>query len=327
MIDIAAQAEMLHNRVAKNFRRLQPPFERQNVGAFRVYDWDIPELRLVVDWYEGHLVVAEYARTQTDALPDWLPAMAAACGRALGVPPERIRQKSRRTRPALGERYARQGKGGDRLPVREGPLRFWVNLDDFLDTGLFADHRKTRAMVRADAAGRSLLNLFCYTGSFTCAAASGGARETVSVDTSGIYLDWAKENLALNGCEGAHSLVRSEVRAYLAEARREGRTFDRIVLDPPSYSTPIAAPGSNPTSRRGDEADGDFDLQRDQGSLLRSCLALLAPGGLLWFSTNHQRFEPAFDGLGVRVEELTEATTPPDFRRRPHRCFKLQSEG
>jgi 23S rRNA G2069 N7-methylase RlmK/C1962 C5-methylase RlmI len=183
-VDVALQAGMLENRVRKNFRRLHRAFERDGVGAFRVYDWDIPEIRAAIDWYEGHLVVAEYERAQTRDVPGWLEQMADAAARALGVPAGRVHLKRRRTRPPTGERYGRLSHSGERLAVRERGLRFWVNLDDFIDTGLFPDHRETRARVRSEASGLRVLNLFGYTGSFTCAAASGGAAATVTRRTS-----------------------------------------------------------------------------------------------------------------------------------------------
>ena len=302
---------MLANRVRKNARRLRGPFEKKNIGAYRLYDWDIPELRMVVDWYEGHLVCAEYARTQTDAIPGWLESMAGACAAALEVPSEKVHLRKRRTRPVEGERYQRLATAGERLEVREGPLRFLVNLDDYLDTGLFNDHRETRARVRGEAAGASLLNLFCYTGTFTSAAAAGGAKESVSVDVSGRYLDWAKDNLALNGHAGpAHEFVRRDARAYLAEAASASRRFTLCVLDPPSFST-----------RDGEE---DFDIQREHPALIAQALAVLAPGGVLWFSTNHQRFEPRLDGLPAgSVREVTDETLPADYRRRAHRSFRI----
>ncbi|MFL5310432.1 MAG: class I SAM-dependent methyltransferase [Myxococcales bacterium] len=305
-MDTARQATMLANRVRKNFRRLHRPFEREGVGAFRVYDWDVPEIRAAVDWYEGHLVVAEYERAQTRET-EWLEAMGAAAASALEVPKGRVRLKRRRTRPARGARYGRLGRKGERIAVRERGLRFWVNLDDFIDTGLFPDHRETRARIRAEARGSEFLNLFGYTGAFTCAAAAGGARRTVTVDTSQAYLAWARDNLQLNGLDAAdHELLRTDAREFLARA---GRRFTLCILDPPSFSTRAGAP--------------PFDVQRDHRELIEGALSTLLPGGVLYFSTNHQRFEPRLAGL--RAEEITRATAPPDYRRAPHRSFRIVS--
>jgi 23S rRNA (cytosine1962-C5)-methyltransferase len=318
MSGLAAQSEMLANRVKKNFRLLAKRFEKRQIGSFRLYDWDIPELRLVVDWYEGHLVAAEYARTQTDAIPNWLETMAAACAAALGVPPGNVHVKRRRTRPAEGQRYDKLAARGIKFPVREGPCRFLVNLDDYIDTGLFNDHRETRALVRKEAEGRSLLNLFSYTGSFTCAAAAGGAASTVSVDASSVYLAWLEENLALNGLSGAqHEVVRADARAFLRVAAARGRSWDLAVCDPPSFS------GKPEEAERGAET---FDVQRDHPELLAECLAVLRPGGTLWFSSNHQRFEPRLEGIAgcAGVREITDRTLPEDYRRKAHRCFVLK---
>ncbi len=304
-MDTPRQAEMLANRVRKNFHRLHRPFEREGVGAFRVYDWDVPEIRAAVDWYEGHLVVAEYERAQTRGSPGWLEAMGTAAAAALEVPQGRVHLKTRRTRPARGQRYQRLGRGGQRMAVRERGLRFWVNLDDFIDTGLFPDQRETRARVRAEAEGAEFLNLFGYTGSFTCAAAAGGARRTVTVDTSEAYLAWARDNLEANCLASErHELVREDARDFLARA---GRRFSLCVLDPPSFSTRAGAP--------------PFDVQRDHRKLIESALAALLPGGVLYFATNHQRFEPRLDGL--RATEITRETAPPDYRRTPHRSFRI----
>jgi 23S rRNA G2069 N7-methylase RlmK/C1962 C5-methylase RlmI len=290
------QAEMFANRVRKNFRKLHGPFERRGIGAFRVYDRDIPEIRAVLDWYEGHLVVAEYEREQT--VPGWLEAMAAAAAEALEVPADRVHLKRRRTGAARYERLARTGK---RIEVREGALRFLANLDDYIDTGLFPDHRETRELVRAESKGATFLNLFAYTGSFSCAAARGGARTTTTVDASRTYLEWARENLTLNGASG--ELACAEVDDFLARAG--ARRWTLCVLDPPSFSD-----------------RGAFDVQRHHRELIDRTLAVLETGGVLWFSTNHQRFEPRLEGL--RFEEMTAKTVPIDYRNRAaHRSFRI----
>jgi 23S rRNA G2069 N7-methylase RlmK/C1962 C5-methylase RlmI len=296
--------------VRKNFRSLHPVFERRGVGAFRVYDWDIPEIRALVDWYEGHLVVAGYAREQTDAVPDWLQTIARAAAAALDVPAEALHLRTRRTRPMAGERYSRLSRTGARLEVREAPLRFLVNLDDLLDTGLFPDHRETRGRIRAESKDASFLNLFGYTGTFTCAAASGGARRTVTVDASAAYLTWAEDNLRLNRLAGDHAFVAEDARRFLERARSRPERFGLCVVDPPTFSTRDDAPA--------------FDVQRDHPALLESALAVLEPGGVLYFSTSHQRFTPRLTGLPAReVREITEETAPRDYRRTPHRSFRL----
>ncbi len=299
---------MFANRLRKTFKKLSPIFERRAVGAFRLYDRDIPEIRAVCDWYEGHLVLAGYARAQTDAQPGWLEALGEAAAAALAIPAAHVHTKSRRTRPKEGDRYARAESAEVKLQVREGPIKLWVELEQHIDTGLFCDHRETRARVRKESAGKRFLNLFGYTGSFTCAAASGGAAGSVTVDTSRTYLDWARDNLALNQLSGTqHELVRADAREWLSRAATQGKKFELILLDPPSYSTR--------------EGAADFDVQRDHPTLIRDSLKLLAPGGQLYFSTNHQRFEPRFAGLGAALE-ITKETVPIDYRNESvHRCF------
>lgn len=310
---VAAQAEMLANRVAKRFRHLHPRMEREGVGAFRLYDRDIPEVRAVVDWYEGHLVVGEYARAQTDLVDDWVGAMARAVAAALGVADDKVHVRSRGTRPKEGPRDSRLDPRGERLVVREGALRFYVNLDDSLDTGLVTDHRIIRARVMAESAGRRVLNLFGHTGGFTCAAAKGGAAETTTVDASGRYLEWAEDNLELNGLAGpVNAMVRDDAVSYLARGAREGRRWDLIVLDPPSFST------------RGGSMD--LDVQRDHRALVESALGALSDRGVLWFSTNHQRFLPQLEGLPARtLREVTAETIPEDHRNHNvRRCWRIE---
>lgn len=310
----AEQARMLANRVLRTFRHLHKRMARQQIDVFRLYDWDIPEVRAVVDWYDGRLHLAEYSRTQTDAVPGWLETMAEAVAAALEVPAGRVFVKQRRTRPQDGPRYGRLERRGERFVVRERDLQFWVNLSDYIDTGLFADHRLTRGRVRQEAADKDVLNLFAYTGSFSVAAAKGGARTTTSVDLSQTYLDWARDNLALNGLQSASNrLVRADAVAYLQRAAVERRSWDLAVLDPPSFSTSTAM-------------QGDFDVQRDHRPLVEATLAVLRPGGVLWFSTNHQRFRPDLEGLAQVAELVDETgrTVPEDYRNKQvHRCWRL----
>jgi len=197
--------------------------------------------------------------------------------------------------------------------VEEQGLKFWVNLGEYLDTGLFLDHRVTRARVREEAKGKRFLNLFAYTGSFTVYAAAGGAKGTTTVDMSNTYLDWAAENLKLNGFAGPkHERIRADVTRWLEDAGREGRTYDLIVLDPPSFSA-------------SKKMSGTFNVQRDQLKLLRSTLALLAPSGILYFSTNYTGFQlEADEKLDADFEETTPRSIPEDFHRKDvHRCWRV----
>jgi 23S rRNA (cytosine1962-C5)-methyltransferase len=308
---ITHHAELLSNRVKKRFAHLAKRFKRENIDCFRLYDWDIPEVRAVVDWYAGHVVVAEYERTQTG--PDWLPKMAEAVGRILGLAPEHVHTKRRRTNTKEGPRYGKLAAIGKRFEVRERDLKFWVNLDDYLDTGLFSDHRDTRVIMRGLAKGKDFLNLYAYTGAFTCAAAAGGAKTTVSVDRSANYLKWAKDNLALNRLAGPqHTLIQSSADKFLAETQRQGKKFTLAFVDPPSFFQ--------------DKTKGiSFDINMDHPAILQNVLKVMAPGSLMFFSTNHQRFEPRLDGLPVKnLIELTPQTIPEDYRNRQiHRCWQM----
>jgi len=305
-------AELLSNRVRNRFRYLSKRFNRQDIDCFRLYDWDIPEVRAAVDWYAGHIVIAEYERLQTG--PDWLPRMAEALSHALGVPPEKIFMKRRHTRTPGKKRYTKLDKSGHRIEVKERNLRFWVNLRDFLDTGLYLDHRDTRVLIGSLAEGKDFLNLFAYTGSFTCAAAAGGARSTVTVDRSENYIKWAKDNLELNGHMGGnrHRFIQSDVGLFLERALHEGSRYTLAFVDPPSFFTY--------------ERDNvDFDINRDHPQLIKSVLPVMVPGSTIFFSTNHQRFEPHMEGLPVKdLIELTPSTIPEDYRNRKiHRCWKI----
>ena len=304
-------AEILANRIRKRFAHLSRRFRRQGIECFRLYDWDIPEVRAVVDWYAGHIVIAEYVRKQTTA--QWLPQMAAAVAEALGISPDRVHLKRRRTNTKEQPRYSKMAFKDERLKVRERNLSFWVNLDDFLDTGLYSDHRDTRVIIGKLAAGKDFLNLYAYTGAFTCAAAAGGARTTVTVDRSDTYLSWARDNLSLNELWGPqHTLMQSDAVSYLARAYRQGRRFTLAFVDPPSFFQ--------------DHGKGvSFDINRDHPDLIRNVLKVMAPGSLLFFSTNHQRFAPRLDGLPARyLTELTPSTIPEDYRNRLiHRCWRM----
>ncbi len=307
------QAAMLANKVLKRYRHLRKRFARENIEVFRLYDWDIPEIRAVVDWYGGHLVIGEYTRTQST--PEWLPLMGAAVAQALGVPREKLHLKQRRAGFQGGRRYRRLDFTNRRIVVAERDFRFYVNPYDYIDTGLFADHRNTRQMIREASAGKDFLNLFCYTGTFSCYAARGGARTTVSVDRAETAIQWARDNMTLNAIpEAGNSLVQAHADDFLKSARRRQQRFDLAVVDPPSYST-----------TRG-RREG-FDILRDHPLLLAAVAALMRPGGTIWFSTNHQDFTLAMDRLAVAaVDEITAATIPEDYRSKRktiHRCWKI----
>jgi 23S rRNA (cytosine1962-C5)-methyltransferase len=301
------------DRLRKNARHLGRWAARTGLTAWRVYDRDIPEYPFVVERYGPAVHLVEYPRRSQRAAGGH-PEREAVLGtvvEVLEVEPGLVFTKTHAPQPWGRPRDGRLSDAGVEFEVLEGPIRFLVNLSDRLDTGLFLDHRNTRARVREESPGKRVLNLFAYTGSFTVAAATGGARSTTSVDLSATYLGWAGRNLALNGVRGAgHDLVRADCLRWLDEAR--GR-WDLVVLDPPPHST---SKGMR----------GDFNVQRDHRRVLAAVLGLLAPGGVLYFSTNYKGFRLEPEGLPARFEELTPRSIPPDFHQRDvHRCWRIEN--
>ena len=314
----ADQVGDFRRRLAKRFRHLGRWARRQEIEAFRVYDRDIPEIPLVIDWYAGWLHAAEYERPhdRTEIEHDvWLDRMVEAAALELGVPPDRTFLKVRR-RQRGGGQYEKVDARQAVLAVKEGGLSFEVNLSDYLDTGLFLDHRITRGLVRDEAAGTRFLNLFCYTGSFSVYAAAGGAVETTSVDLSNTYLDWTRTNLSRNGFKdaGRHRVVRDEARAFLEHRARRGEPpFDLVVVDPPTFS-------------RSAKAERPWDVAEDHAELLELVARNLAPGGVVYFSTNVRRFHLDAERLAPRyaIREITSRTLPEDFRNeRIHRAWRM----
>jgi 23S rRNA (cytosine1962-C5)-methyltransferase len=241
--------------------------------------------------------------------------MGAAVAAALGVPQENLHLKERIYGKSDGQRYARLDTTQRTFVVSERDLKFHVNPWDFVDTGLFGDHRDTRQMIRQAAAGKDFLNLFCYTGAFSCYAAKGGARRSVSVDRSKSNIAWARRNFELNAIDTArHRLVQMHVFDFLTAAKAQTERFDLAVVDPPSFYTIK-------------EKEDRFDINTDHPRLLESVALLMAPGAAIFFSTNHQDFEPRLDLLGFSdVREITAATVPEDYRhkrKRIHRCWKI----
>jgi 23S rRNA (cytosine1962-C5)-methyltransferase len=307
------QGVMLANRVKKRFKSLRGRFAKQNIDVFRLYDWDIPEIRAVVDWYAGHVVVAEYMRRQS--VPEWLPMMGEAVAKGLDVPLEKVHLKERHAGKQNGKRYERIDYTDEKIIVSERDLKFYVNPYDFVDTGLFSDHRNTRQMVREMAEGKDFLNLFCYTATFSCYAAKGGARTTLSVDRSQTAIRWARQNMELNGIPGdRNTLVQADISDFVQNAKRKGRSFDLAVVDPPSYST---------TRVRKDE----FDISRDHPELLAAVVEIMRNGATILFSTNHQSFQPRMEHLKItQVKEITALTIPEDHvnkRKTIHRCWRI----
>ena len=319
----AAQAEMLANRLQKRFRHLRKWARRSDIEAFRLYDNDIPEIPLVLDLYGDVISSALYKRPyEKDEVEEerWLRAMTDAAAHSLDLEPDHIIIKRRERQRGEGQ-YEKIADRGLVREVREGRLRFKVNLSDYLDTGLFLDRRAMRRMVSIDAKDKRVLNLFCYTAAFSVCAAEGGAASTDSVDLSNTYLAWARDNFALNGFDAEidntenitksntngntdgnsrHRLIRADVAAFLRSAAEARQRWDSIIVDPPAFS--------NSTMAR-----ADFDLRRDYANLLGGCLALLSPGGKLWFSASASSFKTGAAELEMALQERFPAVAVTDI--------------
>jgi len=322
--ELSAGAEMVANRLRKNLKKLGPWLKREGITCYRAYDADLPEYSAAIDVYTADetapvedrglwLHVQEYqapreipVETTRKRLSELLQAAMAV----FELPRARIALKTRAPQ-TRSVRYQKQDVRGHWLSVREDGLLLQVNLFDYLDTGLFLDHRPARRLLRAQASGKRVLNLFCYTGVASVHAAAGGAAATTSVDLSATYLEWASRNLAGNGFAGAaHRLVQADVMAWLEQNRER---FELIFCDPPTFSNSARA--------------ADFDIQREHARLIRLCMARLAPGGQLLFSNNFRRFrmDPEIEAE-FAVEEIGAASVPPDFARDPkiHRAFWIR---
>lgn len=309
------QAEMFATVLGKRARHLRKWPER-GVSCYRLYERDFPEVPLAVDVYEGHLHIAEYERPheRTPAQhADWLELMVRTACETLDIPRENtfVKKRGPQRNRREGGQYERVSDASRRIVVGEQGLRFEVNLSDYIDTGLFLDHRLTRQMVRERAHGKRFLNLFGYTGAFTVYAASGGAQRTTTVDLSATYLDWCERNLLLNGFNGPeHELVQADAGAFV-RTLPVGAMFDLAVVDPPTFSN----------SKRMDDV---WDVQAEHTGLLGELARRMPTGGEIVFSTNFRKFRPAFPE-SVEAREISAKTVPPDFRNKKiHRCWMLR---
>lgn len=314
------QAEMFGNRLRKNLKKLGKWAKQNAVNCYRLYDADLPEYAVAVDLYQGELTwvnVQEYESPKTidpAKANQRLAGAMAEIPKVLHIPAEQVFLKIRRKQKST-DQYEKLGERGHFHVVEEGGCKFWVNFEDYLDTGLFLDHRPIRSMIQQQAKGKRFLNLFAYTGSATVHAAVGGATSSVTVDMSNTYLDWAKRNFELNGIRGDHKLVRANCLKWLAEqaGTKQKLQFDLIFLDPPTFSN----------SKKMDEA---FDVQNDHVQLLKDAAALLAPGGILYFSTNFRRFKMNTEALvSLNIEDISASTIAEDFARDPkiHYCWRI----
>ncbi|MCX8957418.1 bifunctional 23S rRNA (guanine(2069)-N(7))-methyltransferase RlmK/23S rRNA (guanine(2445)-N(2))-methyltransferase RlmL [Erwinia psidii] len=312
-------AEDYANRLRKNLRKLEKWAVQQGVECYRLYDADLPEYNVAVDRYGDWVVIQEYAPPKTiDAAKarQRLFDVIAATLSVLELPANRLVLKTRERQKGKNQ-YQKIGEKGDFFEVSEFNAKLWVNLTDYLDTGLFLDHRIARKMLGEMSRGKDFLNLFAYTGSASVHAGLGGANSTTTVDMSRTYLEWAERNLRLNGLTGRqHRLIQADCLRWLSESDEQ---YDLIFIDPPTFSN----------SKRMEES---FDVQRDHLLLLKNLKRLLRKGGTIMFSNNKRGFKMDHDGLNglhLSAREITASTQSQDFarNRQIHNCWLITHAG
>ena len=295
---------MLINRLRKNQRILGKWARHQNIECFRVYDRDLPEYAFAIDCYGEYVQMAEYqapSEISDEKVSTRREQAIAAVQEVFGLPREHIALKSRERQRGT-QQYEAQDRSKEFFVVNEGPARFWINLKDYLDTGLFLDHRPIRQFIRENAKGKSFLNLFCYTASASVQAALGGATSTLSIDLSNTYLDWARRNFLLNKIGGKnHRLKKADCIDYLSSKYEK---FDLIFLDPPTFSNSKSS-------------SNVLDVQKDHGTLIRNAMNKLERDGLLIFSTNKLNFKLDSESLKkFEIRDYTKSSLDKDFQRR-----------
>ncbi len=315
--ELSEGAQMFANRLRKNLKRLQKWRQQGGVECFRLYDADMPEYAVAIDIYGKHLHIAEYAAPKSVSEADAtrrFNEVVEACQVVFTIFDREEIGVKRRERQRGARQYERVSQRGERHQISELGARLWVNLHDYLDTGIFLDHRPIRRQIQSEVRGKRFLNLFAYTGVASVQAALGGARFTTSVDLSNTYLDWFRENLASNGlAESQNRAIKSDVMKWL---QSDEGLYDVILLDPPTFSNSKST-------------DKHFDVQRDQTALISSAMGRLETKGILYFSNNHRKFE--LDSEVVErfvVEEITPSTIDPDFERSQgiHRCWAIRHD-
>ncbi|MFY0254690.1 class I SAM-dependent methyltransferase [Chitinophaga sp. 30R24] len=306
--------QMFENRLTKVFRHISKLARRQHITCYRIYDDDIPEFPFSIEMYEDHVYIAEYNRKHgmdEETHETWLDTCLELISKVLEVPPEKVWVKQRQRKENRKSQYEKLSGESHVMTAHEAGLQFKVNLSDYLDTGLFLDHRITRSMVREEAKNKKVLNLFCYTGSFSVYAAAGGAAAITSVDLSKTYLSWAEENMQLNGFHNPnYTFVHADVLQYLDTLKLN--TYDLVIIDPPTFSN----------SKR----MKDFlDIQRDHVALLNKVLLTTKKDGVVYFSNNYRRFALDADQIEASsIKDITNQTLPFDFQQKMIRkCYRL----
>lgn len=308
--------EAFINRLKKVNKHIAKWAKRNQIDAYRIYDWDIPEFPFCVDQYNNCLHVAEYASNkkltpeESDA---FITQALHAISDTLQIPIENIYLKQRRKLDRRNEQYEKVATQQERQIVQEQGLQFHINLSDYLDTGLFLDHRPLRNVFRSESKGKKVLNLFAYTGAFSVYAAAGGASQVTTVDLSNTYIQWAKDNFQLNNLDtSAHNFVVMDTMEFLKQLD-PNESFDLIFVDPPVFSN------SSKLKK------GTWDTQRDHAAMLQILLQHTQPGGVIYFSNNLRTFVPNFQKLqAASIVDITAQTIPEDFRNKQiHWCWKI----
>ncbi|WP_075171863.1 bifunctional 23S rRNA (guanine(2069)-N(7))-methyltransferase RlmK/23S rRNA (guanine(2445)-N(2))-methyltransferase RlmL [Neptunomonas phycophila] len=314
-VALSETAQMFANRLRKNLKNLNKWRKQNDIQGYRLYDADIPEFAVAVDVYKDWVHVQEYAAPKSiDKIKafDRLKDVLAAIPEALGVDPLRVVLKQRKRQTGT-QQYEKQGTGRRFFQIAEHGCKFRVNLHDYLDTGLFLDHRPVRHQIQQNAAGKDFLNLFCYTATASVHAGVGGAKSTTSVDMSATYLQWAMKNMAINGfADKAHHFIQSDCIVWLKKQRKPA--YDLIFMDPPTFSN----------SKRMSDV---LDVQRDHVELIRLAMRLLRQDGVLIFSNNFRKFKLDYEMLGAfDINDITAQTIDPDFKRNAkiHSCFEIR---
>lgn len=308
--------EAFINRLKKVNKHIAKWAKRNEINAYRIYDWDIPEFPFCIDQYNDCLHIAEYASNKKmtpEEADAFITQAVHTISDTLQTPVENIFLKQRRRLDRRNEQYEKVAVKQERSIVKEQGLQFYVNLSDYLDTGLFLDHRPLRAVFQQEAMGKKVLNLFAYTGAFSVYAAAGGAEKVTTVDLSNTYIQWAQDNFNLNQlATNKHAFIVMDTMEYLKSLGKD-EMFDLIFVDPPVFSN------SSKLKK------GTWDTQRDHAAMLQLILQHTNPGGTVYFSNNLRSFQPHFDTLKVTsISDISAATIPEDFRNKAiHWCWKI----
>ncbi len=299
----------------QNHLAMRRHFTPLGTNSYRVYNKNILSLAITVDIYGSNIYILDYREGPEAKIPSSEEIIDTA-SRMLYVKMEHVFYKNRKTRKGLSQ-HKKLDNSGNLTEVKENGLGFLVNLHDYIDTGLFIDHRRTREIVRDSAGDKRVLNLFAYTASFSVYAAAGGAKSIDTVDLSANYNRWGEQNFELNGLVSEeYSFHSSDTADFLVDARNKLKRYDIIIVDPPTFSN----------SRK---MEGIFDIQRDYISLIKACLDLLDKDGYIIFSTNYTKFN--FDPSrfkNIQLENITNTTIDEDFskKNKPHRCWKIEKK-